>query len=163
MAIINNVLRKNLLTNEIDYGNVDSEFEAENLNGNIIRDNPWVEISENDETLKTQSFSTIKVQKIKEVKAEAAKRINASYPQYKQINYGSAVLEILNMENYAIKQGKIYNLTNEDMLSLAEAKDCKDFISLIRSKSDKLEILINSKTTIETLTSINISDNIYWS
>jgi hypothetical protein len=40
-----NVLRKNLLTNEIDYGNVDSEFEAENLNGNIIQDSPWVEIA----------------------------------------------------------------------------------------------------------------------
>lgn len=40
-----NVLRKNLLTNDIDYGNVDSEFEIENLNGNVIQDNPFVELS----------------------------------------------------------------------------------------------------------------------
>ena len=47
-----NVLRRNLLTNEIDYGNVDSEFETENLNGNIIQDSPWVEISNDTEDVK---------------------------------------------------------------------------------------------------------------
>lgn len=39
-----NVLRKNLVSGEISYGNVDTEFEKENLSGNIIKDNPWIEI-----------------------------------------------------------------------------------------------------------------------
>ena len=47
-----NVLRKNLLTNEIDCGNVDPEFEAENLNGNIIQNSPWIEIDINSEEMK---------------------------------------------------------------------------------------------------------------
>lgn len=158
-----NVLRKNLLTNEIDYGNVDSEFEAENLNGNIIQDNPWVEISEDDADWKSQLLNTTKTQKIREVKAEAAKRIDEVYPQYKQINYGSSVLEILNKENYAVKQGTTYALTDDDRLALAKAKACKDFISLIRSKSDELEALINSKKTLNTLNAIDVSDNSYWS
>lgn len=157
-----NVLRKNLLTNEIDYGNVDTEFENENLKGNIIEDNPWVEISEEDSAWKSQLLNTTKIQKLKEVKAEAAKRIEASYPQYKQVNYGSAVMEILNKENYAVKQGIIYTLTDNDKISLNKAKVCKDFISLIRSKSDTLEILINSKSTIETLNGIDIYDDYHW-
>lgn len=53
-----NVLRKNLLTNEIDYGNVDSEFETENLNGNIIQDNPHIQITEDNEDAKNY-FKTI--------------------------------------------------------------------------------------------------------
>ena len=44
-----NVLRKNLLTNEIDYGNVDSEFESINLkaedNNSIIYTHPYIELS----------------------------------------------------------------------------------------------------------------------
>lgn len=158
-----NVLRKNLLTGEIDYGNVDSEFETENLNGNIIQDSPWVEISEDDADWKSQLLNTTKTQKIKEIKYEAAKRIDKVYPQYKQLNNGAAVIEILNKENYAVKQGTTYTLTDEDHQTLIKAKACKDFISLIRSKSDELETLINSKITIGTLTSINISDDIYWS
>lgn len=158
-----NVLRKNLLTNQIDFGNVDSEFEAENLNGNVIQDSPWVEISEDDENWKVINLTKLKSEKVKQIKAEAAKRIDAVYPQYKQINYGSAVLEILNKENYAVKQGTVYTLTDDDRVTLQKSKACKDFISLIRSKSDKLETLINSKRTINTLNAIDVSDNSYWS
>lgn len=109
------------------------------------------------------SLDPIKENKVKLAKIEAAKRIEASYPQYKQINYGAAVLDILNKENYSVRQGTTYPLTDEDRLVLSKAKACKDFISLIRSKSDDLETLINSKRTIGTLTSINVSDDIYWS
>lgn len=158
-----NVLRKNLLTNEMDYGNVDSEFEAENLNGNIVQDSPWVEISEDSDEGKSYILPKLKIEKIKQVKLEAAKRIESAYPQYKQLNNGAAVLAILNKENYAIKQGTSYTLTAEDHQTLIKAKACQDFINLIRSKSDELETLINSKRTIGTLTSINISDDIYWS
>lgn len=158
-----NILRKNILTDEINYGNVDSEFEQENLNGNIIQENPWVEISEDSDEGKNYILLRLKTEKIKRVKAEAAKRIEFAYPQYKQLNNGAAVIEILNKENYAVKQGTTYTLTDEDRQILIKAKACKDFISLIRSKSDALEALINSKKTIGTLTSINIFDNIYWS
>lgn len=43
-----NVLSKNLVTGEISYRNIDTEFEIENLNGNIIQDSPWIEISIED-------------------------------------------------------------------------------------------------------------------
>ena len=157
-----NVLRKNLLTNEIDYGNVDSEFESENLNGNIIQDSPWVEIFEDDADWKSQLLNTKKTQKIREIKYEASKRIDAIYPQYKQLNNAAAVLEILNKENYATKQGTIYYLTDEDLKTLKKAKGCKDYINLIRLKSDLLETLINYKISTEDLTSIDISDDKYW-
>lgn len=158
-----NVLRKNLLTNEIDYGNVDSEFEVENLNGNIIQDSPWVEVFEDSEYAKNYLLPKLKIEKIKQVKAEASRRIENTYPQYKQLNNGAAVIEILNKENYAIKQDTTYTLTDEDHQTLIKAKACKDFISLIRSKSDELETLINSKRALNTLSAINVSDDIYWS
>src|SRR5574343_141406 len=66
-----NVLRKNLLTNEIDYGNVDSEFEFENLHGNIIQDSPWIEISEDDKefiiSAQNRQLQSLKVQKKQEI------------------------------------------------------------------------------------------------
>lgn len=108
------------------------------------------------------AFLSLKKEKIIQIKAEAAKRIESSYPQYKQINNSAAVIEILNKENYAIKQGTTYTLTDEDHKVLRKAKECKDYISLIRSKSDELETLINSKRTIGTLVSIDISDDKYW-
>lgn len=46
--IKNNVFRKNLVTNEIDNGAVDSVFETENLRGNIILDHPYIELASND-------------------------------------------------------------------------------------------------------------------
>jgi hypothetical protein len=158
-----NVLRKNLLTNKIDFGNIDTEFEAENLKGNIINDSPWIEISESDETWKAQVLCTTKTQEIKNVKLEAARRIDAVYPQYKQINYSSAVLGILNKENHAMKLGNVYVLNDDDKLILDKVKEGKNFIDYIRFKSDELEALINSKETIEELICINIIDNIYWS
>ena len=109
------------------------------------------------------NIDVIKKHKIEMVKAEAAKRIDAAYPQYKQINYGSAVLEVLNKENYAVKQGTTYSLTAEDRTSLGKAKTCRDFIYSIRSKSDELEILIDSKITIDALNAIDVSNDIYWS
>ena len=57
-----NVLRKNLLTGEIDYGNVDPEFEIENLDGNIIQDSPWIEISNDTEDAKNY-FQAIDLKK----------------------------------------------------------------------------------------------------
>lgn len=160
--IKNSVLRKNLLTNEIDYGNIDSEFEVENLNGNIIQDSPWIEISEDSDEGKSYILPKLKIEKVKQTKAEASKRIDAIYPQYKQLNNAAAVMEILNKENYATKQGTIYSLTDEDLKTLKKAKGCKDYINLIRLKSDLLETLINSKISIEDLTSIDISDDKYW-
>ena len=158
-----NVLRKNLLTNKIDFGNIDTEFETENLKGNIINDSPWIEILESDETWKAQVLHTTKTQKIKNVKLEAARRIDAVYPQYKQINYSSAVLGILSKENHAMKLGNVYVLNDDDKLILDKVNEGKNFIDYIRFKSDELEALINSKETIEELICINIIDNIYWS
>jgi hypothetical protein len=44
-----NVLRKNLLNNEIDIGIVDSIFEGENLKGNIINSHPYIELKTTDQ------------------------------------------------------------------------------------------------------------------
>jgi hypothetical protein len=157
-----NVLRKNLLTNEIDYGNVDSEFEAENLNGNIVQNNPWIEIRENSDEYKANNLSCIKSQKIQSIKIEASKRINDLYPQYKQLNNMAAVTEILNRENYSVKQGKIYELTEEDKIVLKKAKACKQYIEFIRVKSNILEEYINSIVDYNILENINVSEDQYW-
>lgn len=110
----------------------------------------------------TSDISFLKSTKICQVKLEAAKRIESAYPQYKQLNNAAAVMEILNKENYATKRGTIYYLTDEDLKTLKKAKGCKDYINLIRLKSDLLETLINSKISTEDLTSIDISDDKYW-
>ena len=157
-----NVLRKNLLTNEIDCGNVDSEFEAENLNGNIIQDNPWVEISKDSDIYKEYTLSNIKLEKINACKAEASVRINKLYPSYKQINNIGGVINILNKENMLLKKDLSYELTTEDITILKSANDCKKYIDFIREKSNLLEDNIKSINDLTILQNMDISDDSYW-
>lgn len=146
---------KNLQTNGI------FKFEDENLISDYFLDSTLF-VPVLDEEVESWQFNQLKIEKIKQTKAEASKRIDAIYPQYKQLNNAAAVMEILNKENYATKQGTIYYLTDEDLKTLKKAKGCKDYINLIRLKSDLLETLINSKISTEDLTSIDISDDKYW-
>lgn len=146
---------KNLQTNDcIEFLNEDSIGDYF-LNTELFR-------KLTNEEIELEKLNQLKIKKIKQTKAEASKRIDAIYPQYKQLNNAAAVMEILNKENYATKQGTIYYLTDEDLKTLKKAKGCKDYINLIRLKSDLLETLINSKISTEDLTSIDISDDKYW-
>lgn len=112
-------------------------------------------------TTKSQ-FVECKINKIKEIKQEAFKRIDNIYSQYKQNNIAAAVIEILNKENLAVKQNTTYQLTEIDILTLQKSKQCKEYISLIRTKSDELEALVQSKKAINTIEAIKVSDDIYW-
>lgn len=58
-----NVFRKNLLTDEIDCGNIDSNIEQENLNGQINKQNPWIEVSIKDPILQNSPLNSMKVEK----------------------------------------------------------------------------------------------------
>jgi hypothetical protein len=65
--IKNNVLRKNLLTNEIDYGVIDSEFENSNLNGFIINEFPFIELDTGSQEA-IDFITTIELKRAKELR-----------------------------------------------------------------------------------------------
>jgi hypothetical protein len=69
-----NILRKNLLNNAIDLGNIDTEFEAENLNGNIIQDNPWITCTNEEKLL--YDLAKAKQNKIAELNVAYSSRSN---------------------------------------------------------------------------------------
>lgn len=162
MAIKENVLRKNLLTNEIDRGQVDTEFEASNLAGKIIPEFPHVEITEDDADYKILSFNREKTKALLCVKQEANQRISALFPDYKQRNLTAAVCLIHNKEILAQKTGINYELTSEEKLTITKASQCNDFIMKIRDKSNLLEVVVNACTETTEILSIDISADNYW-
>jgi hypothetical protein len=162
MALKENVLRKNLLTKEIDRGQVDTEFEQENLRGNIIKDYPFIEITEEDSDYQTMFFSREKEKRLLLIKQEANQRISNVYPDYKQRNLTAAVCFIHNKEILAYKTGQIYELTADEKATIAKAAACNDFILFIRNKSNALEKVLNDCTTSAELLNIDISSDNYW-
>jgi hypothetical protein len=86
MAIKENVLRKNLLTKEIDRGQVDSVFEVENLAGNIIEEYPFAEITEDDADYIALKIIKIKKDKINEIET------TRKFLQYADIVYKDIIL-----------------------------------------------------------------------
>lgn len=162
------VLRKNLITGEISEGPVDSIFEAINKRGGpIMQEHPFIEIQlgiEDATAWKTAEVVKAKAAKIIEIKQEAARRINALYPQYKQNNLIAEVIQVQNQELIALKAGSIYNLTDSDIYLLNTAKTCKDFVTLIRIRSDIAEQTINDIDTqdVNTINSFDVTNNVIW-
>ena len=163
-----NILAKNINTNEV-YENqrIDSllfkTIEKKKLYYNdLSKEFDLLEIDETDINYINKKKEKLKEDKIKEIKQEASRRILNNYPQYKQNNVIAAIIQIQNKELLAFKQNSIYELNEEDINHLKESKECKDYISLIRIKSNELEILIQSKKAINTIEAIKVSDDNYW-
>jgi hypothetical protein len=108
------------------------------------------------------TLGELKYSKIISVKNEAAKRISKLYPQYRQNNILGAVALIHNDEMIALKNGSKYNLSEDEKAIVNKAKDCNEYILLMRRKSNELEVLVNEKSTKEELDSMEVSDNIFW-
>ena len=157
-----NVLRRNLITNEIDMGDVDLIFEVMNLAGNIVAEAPWVEISENDTRWKALQFTKLKTNKIIEVNAEAGNRILAKYPQYKQNNMLGEISIIHNKEMVALKNGTSYGLSSSEKEAIRKHEICIDYINRIREKSNYLTHILNATISISEIQLIDISDDKYW-
>ena len=155
-------LRKNLLTNEIDYGSVDPIFEAENLAGNIIQQHPYVEIKECSEEYINFYLHEIKKTKLSAIKNEAKQRILIKYPESKQINYLADTSYIQYKEAEALAQGKIYTKTDAEIKCQKEAYECKIYITKIRSKSNELEEIVKVENDYKILDAIDISEDKYW-
>lgn len=157
-----NVLRRNLITNEIDMGDVDLIFEVMNLAGNIVAEAPWVEISENDTRWKALQFTKLKTNKIIEVNAEAGNRILAKYPQYKQNNMLGEISIIHNKEMVALKANSIYEISVSEKASIKKYEACVLFINNIREKSNAITQIINEADSISEIQSIDISNDKFW-
>ncbi len=155
-------LRKNLLTNEIDYGSVDPIFEAENLAGNIIAEYPYVEVKEGSEEYINFSLNKIKSIKLSAIKNEAKQRILTKYPESKQINYLADTSYIQYKEAEALAQGKTYIKTDAEIKCQKEAYECKIYITKIRSKSNELEQIVTLENDYKVLDAMDISDDKYW-
>ena len=104
----------------------------------------------------------LKAAKISEIKTEAYRRITATYPDYKQRNLNGAVSFIQNKEVLSLKAGSgNYTPTADEMTSLRAAKTCKDFIDGIRTKSNQLEVSLDSMTE-EQLNAFDPSEDSNW-
>lgn len=108
------------------------------------------------------SASEIKNSLIEKIKIEAKKRIVSVYPEYKQRNINGAVSFIQNKELLALKAGSgNYAPTADEMTSLRAAKTCKDFIDGVRTKSNQLEVSLDSMTE-EQLNAFDPSEDSNW-
>jgi len=118
-----NVLRKNLLTSEIDYGNVDSEFETENLNGNIIQDSPWVEISNDTEDVKNY----FKIIDLKNAQVNKTTLIKDAYSkaQFGLVKQNGSIFKVaLSGENWLDFERQVYKAVVNgvaDLVAINEA------------------------------------------
>ena len=157
-----NILRKNLLTNEIDCGSVDSIFEIQNLAGNIIAEHPYIEIKEGSEDYSNFYLSKTKNIKLAATKEEAKKRILTKYPESKQINYLADTSYIQYKEAEALAKGETYTKTEAEVKCQLEAYECKIYINNIRNKSNELEKIIELQEDYKALEAIDISDDKYW-
>lgn len=108
------------------------------------------------------TFETLRKDAIATAKYEANTRILNSFPDYKQHNLTAAVCLIHNKEIMAQKANEDYVLTDEEKATIRKASQCNDFILMIREKSNALEAIINSCSTLEELSKIDISADIYW-
>ena len=70
-----NVLRKNLLTNKVDYGEVNTEHEANNRNGKINKDYPYIEILLSEIETLTEDIELAKITKIALLKTLASSQV----------------------------------------------------------------------------------------
>jgi len=124
-----NVLRKNLLTNKIDYGNVDSEFELQNLKGNIIDIHPYIEITN-----------------IKEIEAYELINLKASIKDKLLSDYKKSKTGIVfKYENQTIK---FENDLEEAIKELINRKASETLIGLeFLSSLEVLDLLLNKIIT----------------
>jgi len=135
-----NVLRKNLLLNEnnIDIGNVDPIFEAENLKGLIIYEHPYIEILEGSDEYKAY------------IKNEAKEKEQIEIESKKQAYIDIRKSYLFKTDYYLIKSYESGEKVNENIAKKRQqARDEINTIPLIKTEK-QLTKLDNTIFTITT-------------
>lgn len=103
----------------------------------------------------TSALERFKNEKVRFVKELASEKILAIASFEKQTNLSHRAIELL----WGTKNRE---LTANEKAEILSIKAAKELIDAIRAKSNFLEDLINSKTSIAEVEAIDINDEIYW-
>lgn len=101
------------------------------------------------------SISEIKLEKIVQIKDQANRRIIAKYPLWKQQNLISDLYAI----DKKLADGQI--LASKDVALRSEIINAQTAITLIREKSDVLEVSLNTMTA-EEMMDLSPSEDTHW-
>lgn len=157
-----NVLRRNLLTNKVDFGDVIENIEFDNLNGNVNEEHPYVEISPSLLNPQSTDIEELKIIKIMQVKNIGATKILKPYPVHKQNNFFAQLDKMQYRKTTALENGEQYVLTPEDNKIIEQALACMNFIENIRKKSNEIEEVINNLSSIQEVLDFNINEVSLW-
>lgn len=102
-------------------------------------------------------ISELKNIRIGEIKAEAGRRITEIYPEYKQINIGAEVLQVL----VDMKERAATEPTDAERALLTIGRDCKEYITGISVKSNELEASLDAMT-LQQLEAFDPTDDANW-
>lgn len=86
---------------------------------------------------------------IDSIKLEAGRRIIEAYPEWRQRNHMSAVIDIQNKELAALKANATYTPSADEIATITAAQTAKNQVFAIRAKSDQLETSLDSMTLAE--------------
>ena len=134
-----NIVRKNLLTGEVDYGEVDSIFEAENLKGNIIKDYPFVELKKDSKEYKD---FIAKQEATKPENIEGLRIINDNSKIYRAEYYGNKANTFITIDLPKAVFKEVEDVILDTLVANESAKTSGTFL-LHSFTKDNIIIMLN--------------------